>query len=441
MTIYKQKVDNILQDSRLLPDQLKSMKLYKNDAVHNRNLSYRTVWNKLWNVQRLALVIKKPFELMDESDLQEYFYEEHEIDGKLINYVELETSSTNEYKRNLKVFFQFLKHNEPINWFQFPRVKKTKTSDEMLEMEEIEAMIDKCRNVRNKAIIAVFYDSGCRVGEMHNLNYGNVNQESKLGVFIKLRGKTGEREIPLNTSVKYLLEYLNAHPTKQTSSPLWMALEDESRLSIKQFDNIIKDLAYKTGLMEKDGNEHKKVVYPHLFRHTRLTHLASMPGINESVLRQFAGWSASSKMPEVYIHMSQKQVHMAILSAQGIDIPDEEVVEYKLQGWTCALGHENGISSVFCWGCGQQKDRPVVIDRTDEQRLERIVEKVLSGNVHAANYMVYRNKKIKEIEKQYVQEGLTVEEINALYESRDVSKPSKKDVEEAMEEYDEEAWN
>lgn len=437
MITHLDKINSILKDDRLLPEQIESMKKFKNHYLYNIDKEPRTVWNRLWLVQRLGLVIQKPFEEMDEFDLRDFYYEEHEINSRLMHIASKSVGTRNEYKRSLKVFFQFLKHTEPIEWFEYKSEKSIKTEEEMLTMEEIEALIENAGSVRNKAIIALFYDSAVRCGEMYNLNYGDVvNIKEKFGVTINVTGKTGKRSIPLHVSLRYLTEYMNNHETKKADDPLWLTSEGEiKRVSQKQFDNLIKNAAIKAGLMEKRVKgvkpNHKKVVYPHLFRHTRLTHFAAMVGINESVLRRFAGWTAASTMPEVYIHLSNKQINNAIWTAQGVEIKEDDKVDYNLKGWTCARGHENGMSSTICWGCGQMKDRPIVIeektDAENEDYIKGIVQKMLEGNIPATKYMNRRSEKIskqKAIDKLEDEErkhkGSLVEFPNVTLEPLDV---------------------
>ena len=63
------------------------------------------------------------------------------------------------------------KHVLLIPWDQdtVPRMKLDTKLPDVLTLEEIEKLIDSAREIRNKAIIALLYSSGLRVGELVKL--------------------------------------------------------------------------------------------------------------------------------------------------------------------------------------------------------------------------------------------------------------------------------
>ena len=60
-----------------------------------------------------------------------------------------------------------------------------------------------------------------------------------------------------------------------------------------------------------------------MLRHTKLTELAEM-GLGEFQMKQFAGWTANSKMPQRYIHMSGRSHIPAVLLLQGIEVEKQD---------------------------------------------------------------------------------------------------------------------
>ncbi len=66
-------------------------------------------------------------------------------------------------------------------------------------------------------------------------------------------------------------------------------------------------------------------IYPHLFRHTRATILASK--ITEAPLEAQMGWVPGTKQMATYVHLSGKQTDMAILKAYGVEIKDNAIAE------------------------------------------------------------------------------------------------------------------
>ena len=64
--------------------------------------------------------------------------------------------------------------------------------------------------------------------------------------------------------------------------------------------------------------KHNKI-YPHLFRHSRLTELAASGYSNEALLKKFAGWTPGSNMAEVYFHLDDADVKNMLLIENGLE--------------------------------------------------------------------------------------------------------------------------
>jgi site-specific recombinase XerD len=129
---------------------------------------------------------------------------------------------------------------------------------------------------------------------------------------ITANGKTGIKRIPLVTSSKPLLQWLEEHPYKtDPQAPLWCAIDHNhqgERLSYTHFNQIIKRLAKTAGL--------KRNIWPYLYRHSSLTAMAKV--FTESRLEQFAGWTYGSKMTRRYVHFSARDLEDALLELQGL---------------------------------------------------------------------------------------------------------------------------
>ena len=64
-----------------------------------------------------------------------------------------------------------------------------------------------------------------------------------------------------------------------------------------------------------------KRIYPHLFRHTRASLLASK--VAEAPLESQMGWVPGTKQMATYVHLSGKQTDAAILKAYGVEVKDD----------------------------------------------------------------------------------------------------------------------
>lgn len=68
--------------------------------------------------------------------------------------------------------------------------------ESLLTADEIQQMLRACTNERDRAIIALLYASGCRLGELVSLRIRDVVL-SRVGASLHLSGKTGERDVDI----------------------------------------------------------------------------------------------------------------------------------------------------------------------------------------------------------------------------------------------------
>ena len=86
----------------------------------------------------------------------------------------MSTQHCNGINSALKFFFRFVLKK---SWDQdvVPRMINDKTLPRVMTLEQVEMMIDASNEVRNKAIIALLYSSGLRVGELCRLQAGDIH--------------------------------------------------------------------------------------------------------------------------------------------------------------------------------------------------------------------------------------------------------------------------
>ncbi len=145
-----------------------------------------------------------------------------------------------------------------------------------------------------------------------------------------------------------------------------------AQIDRQTLERILDRTAHKAGF--------KKNIYPHLFRHSRLTELA--PKIPEQALKAFAGWGQDSRMAAVYIHMSNKHVDDALAKAHGIEL-DEETIEDKLAPKNCPRCKEKNPSTAkFCFKCSMILDIKTALElqetkEKDDQTVKTMVERMV----------------------------------------------------------------
>ncbi len=255
------------------------------------------------------------------------------------------------HKTHLKSFFRWMNGGEVapenVKWMKGTSRKKDLPTEEILNQLEIKRMIKAAPSFRDKAIIAVLYESAMRIGEFLSLKIRNVGFDKYGAILILPKNcpglKTGSRRIRLIDSTPYLLNWINAHPEDDPEAPLWMG-NRRVGLKITQVQFIIKKYAEKADI--------KKRVHPHLFRHSRLTHLSNV--LNEMELRIYAGWTRKSTMPAIYLHLGGGDVDKKLLEHRGLLKEEEklEAEEKPLQPVKCVrCGTVNPADAKFCFKC------------------------------------------------------------------------------------------
>jgi len=111
----------------------------------------------------------------------------------------------------LRAFYRFLRKRHklanPIDLVERPRGEEKKRAT--LEAEELWKLLYSAANLRDKAILTLLIDTGMRSSELAGLR----KQDIKLDT-VTVRGKTGEREIPISEDTRRLLAALMAQDEK-----------------------------------------------------------------------------------------------------------------------------------------------------------------------------------------------------------------------------------
>jgi hypothetical protein len=104
---------------------------------------------------------------------------------------------------------------------------------------------------------------------------------------------------------------------------------------------------------EEDKHKIRELLHkpwnPYVRRHSSLTQKSGI--LKEHHLRQFAGWSMSSKMPQKYIHYFGNESSNDLLKASGI-IPNDIQQSDALKSKQCpSCSEPNKHDSKFCTKC------------------------------------------------------------------------------------------
>ena len=275
-----------------------------------------------------------------------------------------------DFKIVLKMFFKWFKGNgeefpEEIKWLK-PKLRHNahKLPEELLTEEEVMKIAETATSPRDKAIVMVLYETGCRIGELLSLKMKNVSFD-QYGAVLRITGKTGDRRVRIISSTSLLTNWISHYENaSEPEAPLWPPRSTNywAKSDAAEYASIlklIKTLAQRAGI--------KKKVYPHLFRHSRATFLASK--LTEAQMKEYFGWTQGSEMAATYVHLSGRDVDNALLRLFHItDENGNKVVEKEpeIKIKTCQRCREhNSPISKYCHKCGNPLDVVMLVEAVE----------------------------------------------------------------------------
>lgn len=253
----------------------------------------------------------------------------------------------NDFNIGLKKFVRWLHNGKEPKYLEVVKTGVKNANkllpQEILTEKEVLKLISESQTLRDKALISCLYESGCRIGELLTLRLKHIVFD-EYGVKLNVNGKTGVRQVRLISSTSLLSQWISDHPHKDnTNSFLWCSYRYKTNelIGYRTVSKLLKKLSSKINLTKK--------VNPHSFRHARCTHLANK--LTEAQMKMYFGWTQSSKMAAVYVHLSGRDVDNAILEAHGIIRKEKPKETFCLK--KCRCGQSNPPTNKYCSKCGQ----------------------------------------------------------------------------------------
>ena len=218
--------------------------------------SERTLAYYKTTVEKLLDEVDDPIRKVTTDDIREY----------LANYQGLNDCSKttiDNIRRNISSFFTWLEEEDYIiksPMRRIHKIKTTKTVKEVISDEEIEKMRDKCKNLRDLAIIDLLYSTGIRIGELVRLNIDDIDFEERECIVFGKGDK--ERRVYFDAKTKiHLMSYINSR--FDTNPALFVTLDAPyNRLQISGVEIRLRRLGRELGINK---------VHPHKFRRTMAT--------------------------------------------------------------------------------------------------------------------------------------------------------------------------
>ncbi len=283
---------------------------------------------------------------------------------------------------------------------------------DLITKEDLDKMLEIC-NTKKKAIIMVLYTGALRRKELVNIKRKNVVfQKTHVDLYIE-ESKTIGRNLVLRG---YNIElYLKEYFVENKFAP-------NDKIFGYHEQNITMFFKRLTLRLKKIYPDWSKELYPHLFRHSRLTELAGNRTLNEPQLTKFAGWTAGSDMWKIYFHLDDSDFRNELIKIDGEKPVKKKKVE-TFKPIKCKIcNSENNQQNIFCWKCGnifskdgeKQMDIEAIIQPYKVQELKE-QNKDLKNELEAMKDL-YREemKEMKELYKEEKKE--TRKEIQAMFD-------------------------
>jgi len=382
---WERQIQRVKEETEISKENKQSI-LDFSDNLLSEGIGFAKIGRYVLDLRKFAKMLNKPFGEANEKDIRRVI--------SLIEQSELAPESKKAFKILLRKLYRFIRgitdkgvYPPEVRWLSIALPENSKKlPEELLTDEEIYKVIDACDNIRDKALLSSIAESGCRISEIGLLKIKHISFENH-GARLTVNGKTGSRRILVITSSPYIQSWLNQHPYHSNpDSYLWHNPQNKSCLCYTRIRHILGKAVKRAGI--------KKRVYPHLFRHSRATHLA--PIMSEAAMKQYFGWTQASKMASIYIHLSGKDTDEAILKVNGIKIIKEEK-ESTLKPTLCLrCKTSNEPTNKFCKICSfalnAETQKEVMIKEAQRSELNSVMENLVADK----EVMAFLMQKLKQ---------------------------------------------
>lgn len=222
------------------------------EGCSDRTLAYYKA-----TIEHMLSIIVTPLRQVNTDDLRAYLAE-----YQLIN--NCSKTTVDNIRRNLSSFFSWLEAEDYIIKSPIRRIHKIRTGSkvkETLSEECIERLRDSCLHIRDLAMIDFLYSTGIRVGELVNLNIGDINFEERECIVYGKGNK--QRKVYFDAKAKvHLKRYLEER--NDYNEALFVTLDSPfERLKISGVEIRLRKLGRLASLDQR--------VHPHKFRRSMAT--------------------------------------------------------------------------------------------------------------------------------------------------------------------------
>lgn len=233
-------------------------------------------------------------------------YEKGGRSGKALSKYTIHT-----YGRHVRQFLKWAKRQGEFSGKAKPQLPRLpRTVREVLTRAEIDRLEGAATTERDKLMVRLLGDCGMRLGELCGLRADSIHRDGRK-TFLKVKGK-GDRErlIPVMPDLARRLERFISYRSIDARGERLFVSSRRGRdglyspLTESGVRQLVRGLAYKAGITKR--------VYPHIFRHSYITH-GLRRQVSGSQIARIVGHSSLRMIDEIYAQLDTTDAYDAML--------------------------------------------------------------------------------------------------------------------------------
>jgi integrase len=355
-------LNDALQRGQVTEDDTAIIRHYIGEYQATRHIKEHRALKTLYDITNWRRFIKKPYRDCTAGDV--YLGINDMKTGLSLRDKPFKQNTQHDYIKALKQFLLWM-HENGYTSIPVDKIKAIKTPardmdttrpDELLSEQEILKMIEAARSTRDKAIISLFFELGCRIGELARLKWHDITFD-RYGAKVHVTDtKTNKmRYSRITASVEFVSSWRNVSAFNTSDDPVFYSNRNEP-MEYQNLSKMLKDTAKKAGIT--------KPIKTHLFRKSRITSMVRQ-NYQESIIKQVAWGNPDTRMLRTYLCLAEKDIDNAFLEKAGIQT-EESQQENVLKPRPCARCHTiNSPTSQFCSKCAFALTSEVAADQDD----------------------------------------------------------------------------
>ncbi len=245
--------------------------------------SIRTYYNF---VLKFVKFQTKPFSEITNRDVELFI--EKEIAGR--NY----SISTHRQCISALKHFATLNNFPEIDTDQFHRPKKSNFLPTVLSQEEMISLLQNTRNLKHRAVLALIYSSGLRIGELLKLKLSQIDVDRRQIFVVQSKGRKDRYVVMADSFIPLLFNYLNTYKP----GIFFVEGPEGKPYSGSGVRSFLKDSCRRAKIYKR--------VTPHTLRHSYATHMLEN-GIGLRHIQELLGHS-KPETTMIYTHVAQKDL-------------------------------------------------------------------------------------------------------------------------------------